>query len=123
MDEVAQGIHELDFEASPSFGGEPTLELVGSADGRVAPALLVLVTALHDRLCIDHVDRITVDMHRLEFMNASAFNALVTWLGLVNDLDPEARYKLRFRTNPAVHWQRRSLRTLSCFATDLVEVE
>jgi hypothetical protein len=42
---------------------------------------------------------------------------------MINDLPPEQRYQLRFAPNPAIPWQRRSLRTLSCFATDLVVVE
>jgi hypothetical protein len=47
---------------------------------------------------------------------------LVAWLGRVNELALDQRYELRFATNPAIPWQRRSLHTLSCFATDLVVV-
>jgi hypothetical protein len=56
-------------------------------------------------------------------MSASAFNELVTWLGSIHELPEEKRYKLRLLSNPDIHWQRRSLKTLSCFAIDLVSVE
>jgi hypothetical protein len=55
-------------------------------------------------------------------MAASCFNVFVMWVGLINELPPDQRYALRFTINPAVPWQRRSLTTLSCFATDIVSV-
>ena len=62
-------------------------------------------------------------MRQLEFMSAAAFNALVGWLALLSDLPPEHRYRIRFRSNPNIRWQRRSLCALSCFATDVVAIE
>jgi hypothetical protein len=114
-------IRELDFEAEGS-ADPATLLLVGSADGRNVDALTSLIEALHADLVAAGARHVAVDLSRLEFMNASCFNVLVMWLSLVNEAKPEQRYELRFATNPAIPWQRRSLRTLSCFATDLVVV-
>ena len=65
---------------------------------------------------------VVIDLGSLEFMAASCFNVLVGWIGVINDLPVEQRYQLRFSLNSAVPWQRRSLATLSCFATDIVKV-
>jgi hypothetical protein len=48
---------------------------------------------------------------------------LATWLARVRALPAERRYRLRFRANPHLSWQRSCLRALACFATDLVAVE
>ncbi len=95
----------------------------GNADTRIVDSLHALVAGLHARLHAEHARHITVDLSRLEFMNASCFNVLVNWLQLVTELAPHERYQLRFATNQAIPWQRRSLRTLSCFATDLVVLQ
>ena len=113
-------IRELDFEASAEVTG---LELCGSADARIVPELDALLAELHAELLAAHATEIAIDIRKLEFMNATCFNVLVNWLALVNDLPPERRYRLRFATNAAIPWQRRSLHTLSCFATDLVVIE
>jgi hypothetical protein len=113
-------IRELDFQAAAAFDGAPQLELSGNADGRIEAALFALVNAFHEDACSASARHVVVDIRRLEFMNASCFNVFVSWLALVNELAPERRYELRFTTNPKMPWQRRSLRTLSCFATDLV---
>jgi len=56
-------------------------------------------------------------------MSAASFTALVGWLSLVHELPPERRYRIRFKANPLIRWQRRSLGALSCFATDVVAIE
>src|SRR5258706_15542676 len=114
-------IHELDFEAAAAqLDVGPQLSLTGNADTRIVAALQTLVSSLHRELAELRASHVTIDISRLEFMNASCFNVFVSWLGLINELDPDRRYVLRFSTNPAIPWQRRSLRTFSCFATDLV---
>ena len=114
-------IQELDFEAAAQQQEAGTaLRLTGNADGRIVAALTSLVSSLHDQLRQDEARHIDIDISHLEFMNASCFNVFVSWLGLINDLPPDQRYELRFATNPAIPWQRRSLKTLWCFATDLV---
>jgi len=119
----ALAIHELDFEASATLDGVAELRLSGSADTTIVPKLSSLVEALHGKLVAASHHHVVVNIRSLEFMNASCFNVFVTWIGLVHELEPGRRYQLRFQTNTAIPWQRRSLHTLSCFATDLVVVE
>jgi len=112
-------IRGLDFEAEATV--DPAVfALAGSADARSVGDLTTLIDSLHTELLAASVRQVVVDLRRLEFMNASCFNVIVAWIGTVNELAPNQRYKLQFTTNPAIPWQRRSLRTLSCFATDLV---
>jgi hypothetical protein len=114
---------DLDFEATARVDAAAELRLTGSADNAVATQLTSLIGDLHNELVTCGATEIRVDIRELEFMNASCFNVLVNWLGQVNELDPAKRYQLKFSTNTSIPWQRRSLRTLSCFATDLVTVE
>lgn len=121
MGELA--IRDLDFEAATRLDATPELRLAGSADTAIVEQLAALINELHAKLVTAGVRDIVVDIRALEFMNASCFNVLVNWLGLIQDLDPGQRYHLHFSTDHTVPWQRRSLQTLSCFATDLVVVE
>ena len=117
------GISEPGFAAEVRFGDPVMLALRGSADNAASSTLGTLLGRLHDHLVAHGAREVIVDMVQLEFMNASAFNALVSWLGLVQELPPERRYQMRFRSSDKILWQKRSLRTLSCFATDLIEIE
>lgn len=110
-------IHDPDFEAVFDVT-EHTLVLRGNADGRVAGRLEQLITQIHASV----TRGVKLDLGGLEFMAASCFNVFVLWVGLINELPPDRRYALRFTINPAVPWQRRSLTTLTCFATDIVSV-
>ncbi len=68
------------------------------------------------------VEQVVVDFKALEFMNSSCFKCFVEWLGMVQDLPPAERYKVTFESNREMHWQRRSLNALRCFAMDVVTV-
>ncbi len=122
MGAVELAIRNLDFEAATELEGPTTVRLSGNADGRIVAQLTSLIANLHRHIVDARSPQVTVDIRTLEFMNASCFNVFVSWLNLINDLPPADRYQLHFAINPAIPWQRRSLRTLSCFATDLVQV-
>jgi len=115
-------IREPDFVAESSFGSEPRLKLVGSAETMIASSLLVLTDRLHKTMAKTPHREIVVDMRRLEFMSAAAFNAFVGWIALVGELPNEQRYRIRFLSNANVLWQKRSLGHLASFAPDVVVV-
>lgn len=120
---IVQPIHQPDFAAEVSLGDPAELKLVGSADAGTATELARLVSEIHSAMSDRGIREVIVDLRTLEFMSAGSFNALVTWLGLVNELPPEQRYRMRFRSSSNIMWQRRSLRTLSYFATDIIVIE
>jgi anti-anti-sigma factor len=103
--------------------GVVTTHFRGTADIEAKPALDEFVAALHAEACRLSVTKVAVDLRELEFMNSSSFKALVTWLSQVQELPPDKQYRIHFVSNPSIHWQRRSLAALSCFAVNLVSIE
>lgn len=123
MWEPSLAIRDLDFEAAVELAPRATLRLVGNADSAICDPLAALLTGLHARLRAAGTRDVVVDIRALEFMTASCFNTLVAWLALITELPADERYRVQFESNIAIPWQRRSLQTLACFATDLVTVE
>ena len=90
--------------------------LRGNADHVAVPALESLLARIHveaQRLAIEEV---IIDLRELEFMNSSCFKSFVTWVSDVQELEPPRQYKIVFLSNLQLHWQKRSLHALRCFA-------
>jgi hypothetical protein len=104
-------------------GGRPTLVLSGSADIEEPARLGAVLRQLHDEVVKASAAEVAVDFRNLEFMNSSCFKEFVSWLAGLEDLEPSKRYRIRFLSSPDMHWQRRSLNALACFAGDLVTIE
>jgi anti-anti-sigma factor len=100
-----------------------TTKFRGTADVESKPALDQYVEALHEEAHRVGATKVVVDLRELEFMNSSSFKVFVTWLGQVQDLPEDKQYRIHFVSNPSIHWQRRSLAALSCFAVNLVTIE
>ena len=98
------------------------LKFVGEADVEAKPEIDVVVKTIHEEALRLQAERVEVDLRQLEFMNSSCFKVFVSWLGNVQDLDPGKQYRIHLVSNPNLHWQRRSLAALSCFAVDLVTI-
>jgi hypothetical protein len=56
------------------------------------------------------------------FVNSSCFKEFVVWLTTMSAREQAKQYRIAFKSNPAVRWQRASLHTLATFASDLVEI-
>lgn len=100
-----------------------TMALRGTADVESKAPLDDFVAALHGEAQRLGITKVIVDFRELEFMNSSSFKAFVTWLSNIQDLPAENQYRIHFVSNPTIHWQKRSLAALSCFATDLVTID
>lgn len=94
----------------------------GEADVEAKPEIDVVMHKIHDEALRLTAERVEVDLRQLEFMNSSCFKVFVTWLSDVQELDKEKQYRIHLLSNPNLHWQRRSLAALSCFAVDLVTI-
>ncbi len=77
----------------------------------------------HEAAVSGRANEVIVDLKQLEFMNSACFKKLVTWITKVEAVLADSRYRIRFLSNPKMHWQRRSLPALQCFAMDIVSVE
>jgi hypothetical protein len=67
------------------------------------------------------VSEVTCDFRTLSFMNSSCFKAFVVWIDTVKNA--KLSYRIRFRTAPNMHWQRRSLEALRRLAVDVVSLD
>jgi anti-anti-sigma factor len=79
---------------------------------------------LSDVFAASHGRRqVVVDITALEYMNSSSLKSLLTWIVKVRDLPEHERHKIRFLSNPELHWQQRSLHSLVSMCGDVLEVE
>lgn len=99
------------------------LSLAGTADGNVEPVLGELLGRLHGESQRARVREVSVDLRELEFMNSSCFKSFITWIVAVRRLPEDQHYRIRFISNPALHWQKRSLHAISYFGGDLITLE
>jgi hypothetical protein len=116
-------VDEPDFIAEFVMGAVAELRLVGSADSAASSALCELLATVHGELIERKSREVVVDMTSLDLMAAACFKELVAWLSRLQELEPDERYRIRFRSNPSILWQKHSLRALSCFDTDIVTIE
>jgi hypothetical protein len=117
---VAVAIRELDFEAS--VDGDQ-LRLCGTANGRSAEQLEELIAQTHRALIEKRATVFNVDLREVALLSESCFDVFVMWIGLIQMLPPEQRYRLAFAIDPELAWQRRSVVTLSSVANDVVKLE
>jgi len=86
----------------------------GYADMRCQAALQEFLVALDAEATRVRVEEVLMDIRALDFMSSGCFKHFVTWLATAKQ---ESRpYRIAFHSNPALHWQKLSLRALSCFA-------
>lgn len=95
--------------------------LKGNSDYAALDALDMMLTRVHAEAVRLQVTEVVVDLRELEFMNSSSFKSFVSWISDIQELTQQ--YKVKFRSNPKMHWQKRSLHSLRCFAVELITVE
>jgi hypothetical protein len=109
---------------STSLEGEVvTFTCKGSAETHTLSSLSAVLDGLHSDAVNRSARTVIADVRGLEFASSSCLKLFVTWLQRVIELDDDKRYKIKFRSNPAHSWQRRSLGALSAFAAGVVTVE
>ena len=117
-------VEAVDFAARAELeGGCAVTSLTGNADLRVKDRLATFLEEVDQEVDRLQLTEVTVDLRALEFMNSSCFKDFVSWIAAVQARPTERHYSITFRSNPRMHWQRRSLNALCCFASDLVSVQ
>jgi hypothetical protein len=111
------------FAAAHEVDGQITLRLWGTADLCVVEPLAETLSAVHRAALRLGTKRIAVDITALEFMNSSCVKCFVSWLAGVQSGRDTIPYSVHFISNPAMHWQRTSLRAIRCMVPDIVTVE
>lgn len=124
MSDEIRPVALADFNAEAvTNGGHARITMTGNADLRVKDELERFLEQVHTRVEASGERELAVDLRSLEFMNSTCFKSLLTWIGRIQSLAEDKRYRLRILSNPEMYWQRRSLHALRCFATDLITVE
>jgi hypothetical protein len=112
-----------DFKgASHKEGTTFNMVLKGNADYAALDALEMLLTRSHSEASRLGVTEVVVDLRELEFMNSSCFKCFLSWIAEIQELDAESRYKVVFNSSSKLHWQKRSLHSLRCFAVELISI-
>ena len=99
------------------------VRLSGDANMNAVKVLGETLADVHARALVDRCPEVVVDVSRLEFINSTCFKEFLRWIAKVEIVDPSSRYRIRFRYDHRVAWQKRSLRALEHFAVGLVTVE
>jgi hypothetical protein len=95
----------------------------GSADLTTQEQLSQFLKKMHEEVLRRHGRRVAVDFVNLEFMNSSCFKTFLTWIHDVQNVAADKRYHVTFLSNESLHWQKRSLNALRCFAVDLITIQ
>ena len=110
------------FQATPTLeDGRLTLRFAGSGDMNAILPLSTFLKQVHEEAIRLAVTEVSCNLQQLTFMNSSCFKSFVVWIDTVKNA--ERGYRIRFLTDPNVHWQRRSLEALRRLATNIVEIE
>jgi len=112
-----------DFSATATHDGAAiTAVMKGNADYAALDGVEKVLTRTHVEAKRLGVSEVIVDMRELEFMNSSCFKCFVSWITDIHELAEPTQYKVRFLSNPQLHWQKRSLHSLRCFAVELITI-
>jgi hypothetical protein len=90
--------------------------------------------AVHEKLklFLDEVDQnarsvlakeAIFEFGELYFMNSSCLSLLLRFINTVVGARPSQQYRVKFKSNPKLRWQQKSLEALRAYAQDLVSVE
>jgi hypothetical protein len=111
------------LEILPSRTGDVLhLAMSGSIEMREPEGVLTpFWTALDAEAERSGVTRVEVDLRRVGFMNSSGIMTLVRWLMALKDR-PSGGYRVLFRYDSNVTWQRTNLPVLAKLATDTVTI-
>jgi hypothetical protein len=116
--------HSDDFHGEATHqDGTLAMRVTGVADYAAVDALEKFLDDVHAESMRAGVKHVSVDLRQLEFMNSSCFKCLVSWITILQEAPRASQYRVTFVSNPQMHWQKRSLHSLRCFAEDLITVQ
>lgn len=111
------------FQLTPRMDDQKlVVSFSGNGDMSAVEALGSFLKRIHTEATNLGVNEVAFDFRDLYFMNSSCFKAFVTWIDVASRI-PSNGYKIKFLTNPRLHWQRRSLEALRCLSPNVVRVE
>jgi hypothetical protein len=110
------------FQAIPALDeARLSLRFSGSGDMNAFSPLSQFLKQVHEEALRLSISEVSCDLQQLAFMNSSCFKSFVVWIDSVKNT--EHGYRIRFLTDPNLHWQRRSLEALRRLAANVVTIE
>jgi len=103
--------------------GRVLVEMKGNADMLVQEHLRAFCDAIGAAARRARAVEVVFDIRELYFMNSSCLSLLLRFINGVSEADPGSRFTIRFRSNPNLRWQQKSLSALRAYAEELVIVE
>jgi hypothetical protein len=117
-----EAVETTGFSCTPSFAeGNLTVTFTGTGDVAAVELLGSYLKRLHVEAQRLGASEVRCDFRKLTFMNSSCFKAFVVWIDTVKNSSQS--YRIRFLTDPEMHWQKRSLEALRRLATTVVSIE
>jgi anti-anti-sigma factor len=95
----------------------------GNADMAVSDPWRAFLQAIDAEARRLSVDEMVFELRELYFMNSSCLSVLMRMIHNLVQGSGEPGYRMRFKANPNLRWQKRSLLALSSLARDRVIVE
>jgi hypothetical protein len=102
-------------------GRELSIGLIGAADLNVREELETFLQRVHDFASEQRLERVTLDMRALEFINSSCLATIVHWIEL-RELLVGHRYRICFVADKNNTWHHRTLRILSGLYCEVLTV-
>jgi anti-anti-sigma factor len=104
-------------------GGAIVVWLRGNADMEVHERLKGFLDALGAAAKLARPQEIVFELEELYFMNSSCLSLILRFVNGALELKASHQYKARFRSNPNLRWQKKSLDAIHAYAKELVIIE
>ena len=104
-------------------GNSLVVPLKGNADMAVQERLRAFLDYLATASQASTVKEAVFELDELYFMNSSCLSLLLRFINRVLEFPDDRRPRVRFRSNPNLQWQRKSLQALQSYAQEIVVVE
>jgi hypothetical protein len=95
----------------------------GNGDTAVLEQLKLFLDELLATAKSARVQEVTFEIQDLYFMNSSCLSLLLRFLNGSLEQRPPQRFRVRFRSNPNLRWQKKSLEAMRAYAMDIVVIE
>jgi hypothetical protein len=121
------GIKDISVESFSTTSDRKgdTLDIVfrGNADMAIHEKLKAFLDEVDQHAKQQRIKEATFGLQELYFMNSSCLSLLLRMINSVVEAQSTHRYKIRFRSNPNLRWQKKSLQALRSYAPDTVFVD
>ena len=117
LDDVQGGVFSTRSELS---GQRLRVVLTGCLDMETAPDLERFLADITRVLTNDGVRDVEFEMAGLYLMSSSSISITAAWIKRLKGVAPSCR--IRFKTNPNLAWQRRTLESIRRVAENMVSV-